>query len=144
MMWSKSWDNKMLNLAIAISDSSKDPNVKVGCVMADEDHNIVCSGFNGLPRRIADTPERLNNRDLKLQMTIHAEANAVVVGGMSRLKGCTAYITRPPCSQCAGLMIQAGIVRVVWLRFDGASRWEENHKLAVAMLTEAGVIVDAR
>jgi dCMP deaminase len=143
-MSQKAWDRKFLNLAIAISDWSKDPKTRVGCVMVDLQQNIVCTGFNGFPRGIADAPERLQDRDLKLQMIVHAEANAVVIGGAQRLSGCTAYITRPPCSQCAALMIQAGMRRVVWFKFDRPSKWEENCKLAESMLIEAGLYIDPR
>ena len=71
---------------------------------------------------------------------VHAEANAVATAclhGVS-FRGCTIYVTAPPCSQCAGLLIQAGIARVVWsgtLRDD----WRESVEVALAMFREVGI-----
>ena len=138
------WDQKFLTLAIGVSDWSKDPNTKVGCIIVDNDNNILCTGYNGFPRGVVDSSPRLQDRDLKLQIIIHAEANAVAVGGRSRLMGATAYITRPPCSQCAGLLIQAGIKRIVWLRIDGETKWQANMELARIILKEAGIEIEAR
>ena len=63
MSISKKWDDRFLELAKHISEWSKDPSTKVGCVIVGEDREVRSTGFNGLPRGIDDSDERLNNRD---------------------------------------------------------------------------------
>ena len=52
------WDARFLDLAKHISDWSKDPSTKVGCVVVGEDREVRSTGFNGFPRGIKDTTER--------------------------------------------------------------------------------------
>ena len=136
------WDRRFMDLAIAMSDWSKDPRRKVGCVVIDDDHNQLSGGFNGFPRGIKDD-YRLENRDLKLKMVVHAEANAVAAAARNghSIKGGTMYVTRALCTQCAALVIQAGIKRVVALSNDDEkqSKWADEFVLAASMLAEAQV-----
>ena len=113
---SSKWDARFLDLAKHISDWSKDPSTKVGCVVVGEDREIRSTGFNGFPRGIEDTAARLNDREKKYPMICHAEENAIMHAariGIS-LKSCTAYVTWPPCSRCARSLIQAGVREVVY------------------------------
>ena len=50
-------------------------STKVGCVLV-KGKKVVSLGYNGLPMGVEDTFERLNNRELKYEMTVHAEINA--------------------------------------------------------------------
>ena len=72
------WELRYLEMAKLVSTWSKDPSTKVGAVIVDSDNTVISVGFNGLPRRIQDTDQRLNNRDIKLKMIIHAEINAII------------------------------------------------------------------
>ena len=111
---SEKWDGRFLSLATHISGWSKDPSTKVGCVVVGPDREIRSTGFNGFPRGIADTDERLSDRDLKYPLICHAEENAIMHAariGLA-LKDCTAYVTWPPCTRCARSLIQAGISEV--------------------------------
>lgn len=124
-----------------IAEWSKDPRRKVGCVIVDDDNVQLSGGFNGFPRGIADDG-RLNDRNLKNKMVIHAEANAVAAAARkgNSLMGATAYVTHNPCSQCAALFIQAGITRVVYTKQEGHSEdWVEDFRLALELLIEARV-----
>lgn len=134
------WDKKFLDVAILTASWSKDQNRKVGCVFTDTDNNQLSGGYNGFPRGIADD-HRLHDRETKLPMVVHAEANAVAAAARNghALKNSTAYITLPPCSQCAALLIQAGVHRVVFLSGVKPSKWESNWALAQGLLTEAGI-----
>ena len=99
---SAKWDQRFLKLAEHISGWSKDPSTKVGCVVVGEDREIRSTGFNGFPRGIADDSDRLSDRDKKYPLICHAEENAIMHAariGLS-LKGCTAYVTWPPCTRC--------------------------------------------
>ena len=97
------WDVRFLLLAQHISSWSKDPSTKVGCVVVGADREIRSTGFNGFPRGIDDSIERLEDREEKYPLICHAEENAIMHAarvGVS-LKGCTAYVTWPPCTRCA-------------------------------------------
>ncbi len=133
------WDHRFMLLAHEIAQWSKDPSHKVGCVIIDDDRNILATGFNGFPRGVEDSTERYIDRDTKLLMTVHAEANAVAMAGRPRLKGGTAYVTLRPCCQCAALLIQAGVKSVVVQGGSDGGKWMENMNTAEAMLREAGV-----
>jgi dCMP deaminase len=107
------WDFRFLEMAKLISTWSKDPSTKVGSVIVDDDKKIVSLGYNGLPMSIPDEEALLNNRSEKYKYIIHAETNAILTA-KNPVKGCTVY-TYPflPCTNCASMVIQAGIVRVV-------------------------------
>lgn len=135
------WQARFLGLAEHVAQWSKDPNTKVGCVIARPDRTIASVGYNGFPRHVFDTEGRLHDRPVKLAMVVHAEANAVL-SAYQRLDDCTAYVHPfPPCSTCAGVLIQAGIVRVVAPAPTDAQleRWGESFGYARIMLDEAGV-----
>lgn len=130
-----------MEVASHIAQWSKDPRRKVGCVIVDADNNQLSGGYNGFPRGIADD-SRLHDRDTKLKMMVHAEANAVAAAARNghSLKGATVYVNHSPCSQCACLLIQAGIRRVISLEQVGYSKeWETDFQWARILLAEAGV-----
>lgn len=131
------WDKNFLQLAQMVSVFSKDPSTKVGAVIIDDDNRVISIGYNGFPKGIKDD-SRLNNRELKYDMVVHAETNALLFANTS-VKGCTIY-TWPfqPCSRCASLIIQAGIRRVVSVE-NKDQKWCANFQLAHDMLTETGV-----
>jgi len=133
------WDKRYLDLAEFVASWSKDPSTKVGAVIVRPDKTIASVGFNGLPRGVEDSDERLHNRDLKYPMTVHAEVNAIL-HAQEPLHGYTIYVAPlNPCSDCAGVIIQSGIKRVV-ARAEMNPRWLESNALAQAMFEESGVI----
>ena len=106
------WDEWFLGLARYISTASKDPSTKVGAVVVDQDRRIVSAGYNGLPRGVEDTEDRLANREVKYKLILHAERNALLFAKQS-LKGCCIYVwPMMPCGACASMIIQTGITRV--------------------------------
>ena len=141
---SEKWDKRFLALALHISGWSKDPSTKVGCVVVGEDREIRSTGFNGFPRGIDDSFERLNDRNQKYPMICHAEENAIMHAariGLS-LKGAIAYVTWPPCSRCARSLIQAGVKEVVYPeKVEIPERWVDDFDIATGMMKEAGVHV---
>ena len=136
------WDGRFLGLAAHIAAWSKDPSTQVGCVIVGPDREVRSTGFNGLPRGIADTEARLTNRERKYPLICHAEENAIMHAariGMS-LKGCTVYVTWPPCTRCARSLIQAGVSEVVFpASAEVPGRWTDDFALASEMLAAAGV-----
>src|SRR4029079_7987520 len=106
---------------------SKDPSTKVGCVIIRPDRTQASAGFNGFPRGVEDTPERYADREIKYGLVVHAEANAIVTA-REPLHGYTLYCTHSPCCECAKLIVQAGIARVVAPApsDDLRTRWSES------------------
>ena len=135
------WDARWMQAAENVAQWSKDPRRKVGCLIVDSDNNQLSGGYNGFPRGIADD-HRLHDREIKLKMIVHAEANAVAAAARNghSIEGATAYVTHNLCSQCACLLIQAGIKRVVCVEQTGySSGWEKDFQWARVLLAEAGV-----
>ncbi len=146
------WDSHFLRMAHEVAKMSKDPSTKVGAVIVGPDREMRSSGFNGFPRGIADTAERLNDRETKLGLVVHAECNAILNAARigTPTKGCTMYLLAtdqsgamwggPPCTRCTVEVIQAGITEVVALPFKTVpSRWKDSIEQARKLLTEAGV-----
>ena len=141
---SAKWDIRFLKLATHISEWSKDPSTKVGCVVVGPDREIRSTGFNGFPRGIQDSDERLTNRDLKYPLICHAEENARMHAariGLA-LKGCTAYVTWPPCTRCARSLIQAGVSEIVIPSgLEIPDRWRDDFEMSMGLLREAEVTI---
>lgn len=94
-----------------------------------------------MPIGVEDTADRLNKRELKYELIVHAEANAILTAPKS-VSGCTIYVyPYLPCSRCAGAIIQSGIKRVVVEDRPIPERWTENFNLARSVLEEAGIEV---
>lgn len=134
------WDLRFLDMAYHISTWSKDPSTQVGAVIVDDKNRFISTGYNGFPKGIKDTPERLNNRELKYKIVVHAELNAISFAERS-LQGSTLY-TYPfmPCSKCAGPIMQNGISRIV-APYSDNPRWIEDFKLSSELFAEKGVEV---
>ena len=132
------WNRRFLALAEHIATWSKDPSTKVGAVIVDADRRIISTGYNGFPRDVEDLDQRLNNRDVKYEMIVHGEINAIVFANQN-LQGTTLY-TWPfmPCSRCAGIVIQSGIQTVV-APYNDNPRWQASFELTEQMFREAGV-----
>ena len=131
------WDIRFLELAKHISTWSKDPSTKVGAVIV-RDKKIIGVGYNGFPANIADD-DRYHDRDKKYGMIIHAEMNAILNSGES-VDGCTVYTyPLPPCNDCAKIIIQAGIKKIVTPEIDENHRWCSKWKISEEMFMEAGI-----
>lgn len=139
---STKWDIRFVELARHIAQWSKDPSTKVGCVVVGPDREIRSTGFNGFPRGIEDSAARLDDRDQKYPLICHAEENAIMHAARIgvALKGCTAYVTWPPCTRCARSLVQAGVGEVVFpANLAIPERWRADFDLSMTMLAEAGV-----
>ena len=137
-----SWDNKYIELAEHISGWSKDPSRKIGSVAVGSKGQILSQGYNGFPRGIKDSIERLSTREEKYKYVVHAEMNVIynaTYSGVS-LDGSTLYVYGLPiCSECAKGIIQTGIKRVVMKSDDTPNRWNESFELTKQIFDEAGI-----
>lgn len=142
------WHRRFLEVAQLIATWSKDPSTQTGCVVVDPDRAIVSTGYNGFARGVNDSPERYNDREVKYRYVVHCDTNAIysaAARGVS-LRGCTMYLTGPPCNECMKGIIQAGIGTVVWpednpFERDPATmeRWRVSIETTETMAAEAGI-----
>ena len=132
------WNQRFLSLAEHIAQWSKDPSTQVGAVIVDPCRRIVSTGYNGLPQGVDDTDNRLHTREIKYELIVHGEINAILFAKQDLL-GSTLY-TWPfmPCSRCAGIVIQSGIKTVV-APLNDSPRWKDSFQLSQTMFAEAGV-----
>jgi len=139
-MESEKWDERFLALAEHIADWSRDPSTKVGAVVARQNNTICSTGYNGFPQGFQDLPWLYQDRDLKYERTLHAELNAILTAP-EPVVGYTLYVTIPPCAECAKMVIQAGVARVVCPKpsEDLVKRWGEEFERALMFFEEVGV-----
>lgn len=148
---SPKWDKRFLFLTKEIAKWSKDPSTKVGAIIT-LDKQIVSTGFNGFPKGITDTPERLNDREAKNKIVVHAELNAMLQAAKLGvpIDGGTMYISAtdkggdiwggPPCHRCIVHVIQSGIKRIVTYTMKKTpSRWRGSLEESLNLIEEAGV-----
>ena len=142
---SNKWDNRYMELAKAVSTWSKDPSKKIGAIAIGSKGQVLAQGFNGFPRGIDDTDERLNDRETKYKYVVHAEMNLIynaTFNGIS-LDGSTVYIYGLPlCSECAKGLIQVGVKRIVMSRDsleDVDEKWQDSFDLTLQLLNESGI-----
>lgn len=142
------WDAYFLNIAQAIKLRSSCVRRQVGAVIV-KDNRLLATGYNGTPRGIANCNDggcpRCNSgapsgTGLEDCICIHAEQNAILQAARYgiRIEGADMYCTLFPCKDCAKLMINAGIVRVV------AGSWEYNKdvvKHSTTLLEAADVTI---
>lgn len=142
---STAWNDRYLALAKHVSTWSKDPSRKIGAVAVGSKGQILAQGYNGFPRGIKDTDDRLNDRPTKYKYVVHAEMNVIYnasLNGIS-LDGATLYVYGlPVCSECAKGIIQVGI-KEVFIETGPIAEipeiWTSSWKITDSMFDEAGV-----
>lgn len=133
------WIERFLAMADTVGTWSKDPSTKVGAVIVDRHGRVVSTGYNGLARGVADSEERLTDRDVKYKIILHAEENAILFARRD-LTGCSLFVSSlPPCAHCASVIIQSGIGRVYTRNVEIPERWKKSMELTEQMFGEAGV-----
>jgi len=134
------WDRRFMRLAREAASWSKDPDEQVGAVVVSPDRRRFSAGYNGLPWGMPDDPKVLCNKDLKNALTIHAEQNAMANAPFD-LEGWTIYCTKAPCLECALMIRQNRISRVVSAPIRPNSRWAGEQRRAMLVLEVLGVSV---
>lgn len=107
------FDKHYLEMAAIWAKNSYCERRKVGALLV-KNKMIISDGFNGTPAGFENKCEDENN--VTKAYVLHAEANAItkVAKSGNSSEGATLYITASPCIECAKLIIQAGITRVVY------------------------------
>ncbi|MDR1563069.1 MAG: dCMP deaminase family protein [Dysgonamonadaceae bacterium] len=106
-------DRRYLRMAQIWAENSYCLRRQVGALIV-RDKMIISDGYNGTPSGFENTCEDVDG--ITKAYVLHAEANAITKiarSGNSSL-GATLYVTASPCIECAKLIIQAGIRRVVY------------------------------
>ena len=109
----KAFDQRYLQMAQIWAQNSYCKRRQVGALIV-KDKMIISDGYNGTPAGFENVCEDENNKTLPY--VLHAEANAItkVAKSNNSSENSTLYVTTSPCMECAKLIIQAGIGRVVF------------------------------
>lgn len=132
-------EKRFLKTALALAPIwSKDPSTKVCAVAVGGTPKQVAFGYNGFPPGVEDTPERLNDRETKLRLTLHAEENALL---NATFPVRFLFVTRHPCMGCALRILASRTVSVVWYVRDDEfeARWADSLAEAASLLRDGGV-----
>jgi len=107
------FDRSYIEMAHVWAKNSYCRRRQVGALIV-KDRMIISDGYNGTPSGFENICEDENNTTKPY--VLHAEANAItkVAKSNNSSEGATLYITDSPCMECAKLIIQSGIVRVVY------------------------------
>lgn len=129
-----SLDKRYLRMARIWSENSYCKRRQVGALIV-KDKSIISDGYNGTPSGFENLCEDEDNKTKPY--VLHAEANAItkVAKSGNSSEGATLYVTASPCIECAKLIIQAGIRRVVY---------SEHYRYmdGIDLLKKAGIEVD--
>jgi dCMP deaminase len=117
-------DKTYLRMAYEWASLSRAKRMQVGCLVV-KDRMIISDGFNGTPTGFDNTCETENtvmnimigkDKTITKPEVLHAESNAItkLAKSTQTSEGATMYLTLSPCLDCAKLIIQAGIKRVVY------------------------------
>ncbi|MDZ4167691.1 MAG: cytidine/deoxycytidylate deaminase family protein [Coriobacteriia bacterium] len=138
-----SWDEYFMAIAEHVADRATCMRRSIGAVLV-KDKRILATGYNGVPAGLAHCDEAGCIREQRaipsgtqheLCRGIHAEQNAVIQAARHGIPidGATAYCTHQPCVLCAKILINAGVVEIVF-------REAYPDALAEEMIAEAGIV----
>lgn len=106
-------DRRYMRMAKIWAENSYCQRRKVGALIV-KDNMIISDGYNGTPAGFENVCE--DEEGLTKPYVLHAEANAItkIARSSNNSDGATLYVTASPCIECAKLIVQAGIKRVVY------------------------------
>ena len=127
-------DRRYARMALIWAENSYCERRKVGALVV-KNNMIISDGYNGTPTGFENICEDENN--VSKPYVLHAEANAItkLARSSNSSDGATLYVTASPCIECAKLIIQSGIKRVIYT---------EQYRLTdgVDLLKRAGIEVE--
>ena len=138
------WTRRFLDLADLIASWSDDRDHHVGAVIVGAAHEVRAAGYNGLPRGVRGLDDARYDRASgeKFHWVEHAERNAIYNAARAgtSITGCTIYVNRFPCADCARAIIQSGIAHVNCPpRPENDGALDHSFLVAETLLAEAGV-----
>ena len=132
--------------AVIWSLKSKDPSTQVGACIINNEGRHLSSGYNGTPIPWKDEVfpwgndvKQIGEENTKYPYVIHAEMNAITNyrGSNVDLRDSTIYVTLFPCVNCAKLIVQSGIKKVVYLTDDRKAT--DDNKWAKRLFDNCGI-----
>jgi dCMP deaminase len=141
-----SWDEYFVEIARQVATRSTCLRRQVGAVVV-RDRRILTTGYNGPPRGVSHCDvagclrEELgipSGQRLDICRALHAEQNAIIQAALHGVstQGAMIYVTHQPCFTCAKMIVNAGILRIVYA--DGYP-----DEMARQILSEAGVSLES-
>jgi dCMP deaminase len=133
-------DDHYMELASVVAKRSTCLRNWVGAVLVNDRH-IIATGYNGSPKGFPHCRDSIclrrdvpSGKEPERCLAIHAEQNAIIQSALhgASPKGSTIYCTHQPCTICAKMLINAGIVRVVY-------KYEYPDMLGLQLLEQAGI-----
>lgn len=135
------WDLYYLDIALAVSMGSKDPNRKVGAILVTKDKRQLSFGYNGFPANMPDLKSYLKDKDFKNLHMVHAEDNCLRQAPFPT-EGCSLYVTRFPCEHCAEKIAKAKVARLVAPKPDlEHPTWGPSWERSLDLFAQSGVSV---
>lgn len=130
------FDRRYLEMARIWAKNSYCKRLQVGALIV-KDRMIISDGYNGTPEGFENVCE--DDKNKTKPYVLHAEANAItkVAKSNNSSDGATLYITTSPCMECAKLIIQSGIRRVVFCdnyRSDDGIKLLERAKIEIIFI----------
>ena len=119
-----SWDEYFMNIAELAKTRSNCIRRQVGAVLVNSKHQIISTGYNGVPRGIDHCTKKTctklyekSGEKNEVCPAVHAELNAIIQAATAGIssEGTTLYSTTRPCGNCTMAIINAGIKRVVYI-----------------------------
>jgi len=145
-------DKAYMTCAFAIAELSRARRKKVGAIIVAPLGGIIAEGCNGTPAGFDNNCEDEIGSDQSAAVRlvtkpecVHAESNAItkVARSNNSSVGATLYCTLTPCFECAKLIIQSGIVRVVYAeQYPYATHTGPSRALGLELLAKARIPVD--
>ena len=132
------WDDYFMGITFQVATRSTCDRARVGAIIV-KDRRILTTGYNGSPAGLSHCDEighlMVSGHCVR---TLHAEQNAILQAALHGVSvaDSTIYVTHQPCLNCAKMIINAGIRRIVY-----AGHYPDEN--AIAFLAEAGVKLQA-
>lgn len=158
------WDETWMEMATALSRRSKCVNRQVGAVIVTRENRPMAVGYNGPPANFDTSPQIThfaseetktvtgcdgfcprggsNNRGASYSncVSVHAEANALLFADRRDYEGGTIYVTNPCCWDCAKLVSNSGVARVVVKMSPVDDHYD--HEPALEFIRSCGIKVE--
>ena len=137
------WDEYFMGVAKLSALRSKDPSTQVGACIVSSDNRILSIGYNGAPNGFEDKYFPWDREGAPLETkylyVCHAEMNAILNfrGNKKDLENAKIYVDLFPCNECAKMIVQSGIKKVIYL--SDKYKDQDNFKASKILFDTCGV-----
>lgn len=133
-------DEYFMELARTAASKSQEPSTKVGCVIVDENDNIVSTACNDYaidPNSEYSTDEK----PIRYLISVHAEMRALILAERS-IRNCKVYVTHASCENCLKHLIVASVKEIIYEQLSTHSGFisKDGHEAIVRMMKASHII----